>query len=155
MTNKPEVSIVIPVYNEELNLPELVKRCVAACDKLPQSYEILLVDDGSRDRSAELIEQAVKDHPGHKAKGKWGIAKERRILARLADPEPPDGQLLLGGDIMEAHDAGAQRPRQGNTPSLSQGAAHERQDIDLAPDGGIGEKTLRIAVGGAIRHSSA
>ena len=64
MTDKPEVSIVIPVYNEELNLPELVKRCVAACDKLPQSYEILLVDDGSRDRSAELIEQAVKDHPG-------------------------------------------------------------------------------------------
>lgn len=64
MTDKPEVSIVIPVYNEELNLPELVKRSVAACDKLPQSYEILLVDDGSRDRSAELIEQAVKDHPG-------------------------------------------------------------------------------------------
>ena len=64
MTDKPEVSIVIPVYNEELNLPELVKRCVAACDKLPQSYEILLVDDGSRDSSAELIGQAVKDHPG-------------------------------------------------------------------------------------------
>jgi len=64
MTNQPEVSIVIPVYNEELNLPELVKRCVAACDQLPQSYEILLVDDGSKDRSAELIEKAVKDHPG-------------------------------------------------------------------------------------------
>ena len=64
MTDKPEVSIVIPVYNEELNLPELVKRCVEAFDKLPQRYEILLVDDGSRDRSAELIEQAVKDHPG-------------------------------------------------------------------------------------------
>ena len=64
MTDKPEVSIVIPVYNEELNLPELVKRCVEAFDKLPQSYEILLVDDGSRDSSAELIGQAVKDHPG-------------------------------------------------------------------------------------------
>ena len=64
MTTQPEVSIVIPVYNEELNLPELVKRSVAACDKLPQSYEILLVDDGSRDRSAELIEKAVNEHPG-------------------------------------------------------------------------------------------
>ena len=64
MTDKPEVSIVIPVYNEELNLPELVRRCVAACDQLPQSYEILLVDDGSRDSSAELIDRAVKDHPG-------------------------------------------------------------------------------------------
>ena len=64
MTTQPEVSIVIPVYNEELNLPELVRRCIQACDQLPQSYEILLVDDGSKDRSAELIEKAVNDHPG-------------------------------------------------------------------------------------------
>ena len=61
---KPVVSVVIPVYNEELNLPELVERCIAACDKLPQSYEILLVDDGSKDRSAELIEEAARKYPG-------------------------------------------------------------------------------------------
>ena len=59
MTANPEVSIVIPVYNEELNLPELIERCVKACDQLPQSYEILLVDDGSRDRSVELIQEGV------------------------------------------------------------------------------------------------
>ena len=64
MAANPEVSIVIPVYNEELNLPELVDRCIKACDQLPQSYEILLVDDGSRDRSAELIQKAVQEHPG-------------------------------------------------------------------------------------------
>ena len=61
---KPVVSVVIPVYSEELNLPELVERCIAACDKLPQSYEILLVDDGSKDRSAELIEEAARKYPG-------------------------------------------------------------------------------------------
>ena len=64
MIQGPEVSIVIPVYNEELNLPELVDRCIKACDQLPQTYEILLVDDGSKDRSAELIEEAVSKHPG-------------------------------------------------------------------------------------------
>ena len=64
MALNPEISIVIPVYNEELNLPELVDRCIKACDQLPQSYEILLVDDGSKDRSAELIDEAVKKHPG-------------------------------------------------------------------------------------------
>ena len=64
MTANPEVSIIIPVYNEELNLPEMVARSVKACDQLPQSYEILLVDDGSSDKFAELIAQAVKDHPG-------------------------------------------------------------------------------------------
>ena len=45
-------------------MPELIKRCINACDQLPQSYEILLVDDGSTDRSAELIEQAVNEHSG-------------------------------------------------------------------------------------------
>ena len=64
MTDKPEVSIVIPVYNEELNLPELVERSIKAFDQLPQTYEILLVDDGSRDSSAELIGKAVREHPG-------------------------------------------------------------------------------------------
>ena len=64
MASNPEVSVVIPVYNEELNLPELVDRCIKACDLLPQTYEILLVDDGSSDRSAELIADAVKKHPG-------------------------------------------------------------------------------------------
>ena len=64
MAAVPEVSIVIPVFNEELNLPELVDRSIKACDQLPQTYEILLVDDGSSDRSAELIADAVKNHPG-------------------------------------------------------------------------------------------
>ena len=64
MAENPEVSIVIPVYNEELNLPELVERCIKACDQLPHSYEILLVDDGSKDRSAELIGEAAKKYPG-------------------------------------------------------------------------------------------
>ena len=64
MAAAPEISIVIPVFNEELNLPELVERSVKACDLLPQTYEILLVDDGSSDRSAELIADAVKKHPG-------------------------------------------------------------------------------------------
>ena len=50
-----EFSVVIPVYNEEASLPELVKRCLAACDSAKGNYEILLVDDGSRDSSAQMI----------------------------------------------------------------------------------------------------
>ena len=64
MTPAPEVSIVIPVYNEELNLPELVERCIKACDQMPQSYELLLVDDGSVDQSARLIADAAEKYPG-------------------------------------------------------------------------------------------
>ncbi|SDT22053.1 undecaprenyl-phosphate 4-deoxy-4-formamido-L-arabinose transferase [Pseudomonas fuscovaginae UPB0736] len=54
------VSIVIPVYNEEQSLPELLRRTEAACAQLTQEVEIILVDDGSRDRSAELLQEAAE-----------------------------------------------------------------------------------------------
>ena len=50
-----EVSLVIPVFNEEANLQELILRCLAACNSLNCPYEIILVDDGSSDASAEII----------------------------------------------------------------------------------------------------
>jgi len=57
------VSIVIPVYNEQASLPELLRRTEAACTLLHHAYEIVLVDDGSRDDSAYLLEQAAS-RPG-------------------------------------------------------------------------------------------
>ena len=54
----PDISIVIPVYNEEEGLPFLFDRLYPALDALGRSYEVVFVDDGSRDRSvAELREQ--------------------------------------------------------------------------------------------------
>ena len=40
----PAVSMVIPVYNEQANLTELVERCVRVCEGLKQTYEIILAD---------------------------------------------------------------------------------------------------------------
>jgi undecaprenyl-phosphate 4-deoxy-4-formamido-L-arabinose transferase len=57
------LSVVIPVYNEQDSLPELLLRTRAACEQLPCSFEIILVDDGSRDRSPELLREAAAD-PG-------------------------------------------------------------------------------------------
>ncbi|HYP65384.1 MAG TPA: glycosyltransferase [Steroidobacteraceae bacterium] len=54
----PDISVVIPVYNEEEGLPYLFERLYPALDALGRSYEVVFVDDGSRDRSvAELREQ--------------------------------------------------------------------------------------------------
>ena len=50
-----ELSVVIPVYNEEDNLPHLWPELLAVLEPLGLAFEILFVDDGSRDRSAELI----------------------------------------------------------------------------------------------------
>jgi len=59
------VSIVIPVYNEEASLTELLKRTCAAADSMGKDYEIILIDDGSRDNSAYLIEQAAAAPDSH------------------------------------------------------------------------------------------
>jgi undecaprenyl-phosphate 4-deoxy-4-formamido-L-arabinose transferase len=53
----PEVSVVIPVYNEEAVLAALFARLYPALDALGRSYEIVFVNDGSRDRSAALLKQ--------------------------------------------------------------------------------------------------
>jgi len=55
-----KVSIVIPVYNEEESLPALLSRTQAACRQLTQKYEIILIDDGSSDRSAEMLSEAAE-----------------------------------------------------------------------------------------------
>ncbi|MBD2779738.1 undecaprenyl-phosphate 4-deoxy-4-formamido-L-arabinose transferase [Xenorhabdus sp. 42] len=60
-----KVSVVIPVYNEEESLPQLLERTVAACQKIGQGYEIILVDDGSRDRSADILTQAAEIPENH------------------------------------------------------------------------------------------
>ncbi|SDI64908.1 undecaprenyl-phosphate 4-deoxy-4-formamido-L-arabinose transferase [Pseudomonas panipatensis] len=57
------VSVVIPVYNEEASLPELLRRTENACRQLGRDFEIVLIDDGSRDRSAEILQEAA-DAPG-------------------------------------------------------------------------------------------
>lgn len=56
MTN-PQLSVVIPVYNEEQGLQALFDRLYPALDKLAITYEVLFVNDGSRDRSAAMLRE--------------------------------------------------------------------------------------------------
>lgn len=57
------LSIVIPVYNERDNLAELHARVTAEAEKLDRDFELILVDDGSKDGSAEILDDlAAKDN---------------------------------------------------------------------------------------------
>jgi undecaprenyl-phosphate 4-deoxy-4-formamido-L-arabinose transferase len=60
--NSVYLSLVIPVYNEEVNLRELVERCTKTCNEIGKPYEIVLVDDGSWDQSIDMIKQASSEH---------------------------------------------------------------------------------------------
>ncbi len=59
----PELSVVIPVYNEEAGLPALFARLYPALDGLRVPYEVIFVNDGSRDRSAALLKDQFLARP--------------------------------------------------------------------------------------------
>lgn len=59
----PQLSVVIPVYNEEQGLQALFDRLYPALDKLVISYEIVFVNDGSRDRSAAILREQFQRRP--------------------------------------------------------------------------------------------
>lgn len=64
MNHSSLISVVIPVFNEEANLKELISRCLASCSKTGKPFEIILVDDGSTDTSPIIIKEAVEENFG-------------------------------------------------------------------------------------------
>lgn len=113
----PDFSIVIPIYNEEENIPELYRRLGAALKKIG-TYEIIFIDDGSEDNSFQIARDiAIKDktvkvikfsrnfgqHPAinagfHHATGKYIVLMD----ADLQD-DPADIKILYE-KIKEGHD---------------------------------------------------
>ncbi len=63
LVSRPEVSVVIPVYNEEEGLASLFARLYPALDALALPYEVLFVNDGSTDRSAGLLAEQQRARP--------------------------------------------------------------------------------------------
>jgi len=59
----PNISLVVPIFNEEENLEELYRRVTAVMDGAGETYELLLVDDGSRDRSWSIISSLAASDP--------------------------------------------------------------------------------------------
>jgi glycosyltransferase involved in cell wall biosynthesis len=89
----PHISIVAPCYNEEEVLPIFHKRVTAVCQQLGHTYEIILVDDGSRDRTWEIITQLAATDPqvhGHRLSRNFG-----HQLALSAGLTQAEGQYIL------------------------------------------------------------
>ena len=64
MSVVPEISVVIPVYNEEPNLPLLFSRLYPVLDGLGRRFEVIFTNDGSADRSLELLKAQFAARPG-------------------------------------------------------------------------------------------
>lgn len=60
---KPELSVVIPIYNEEAGLAKLFARLYPALDALNMPYEIVFINDGSRDNSVAILAEQFRQRP--------------------------------------------------------------------------------------------
>jgi glycosyltransferase involved in cell wall biosynthesis len=60
---KPSISLLIPLFNEQATLEATVDRCLRVAEKCTDDFELLILDDASRDRSAEIAEQLSRQHP--------------------------------------------------------------------------------------------
>ena len=98
-----KVSVVVPVFNEEANLEEFLRRVLAVMDGRGDPFEVILVDDGSRDRSLEILKS-------------WAARRPDRLrvleLSRNFGQHPA---ILAGfrdvtGDVVVTLDADLQNP---------------------------------------------
>jgi len=113
----PTVSVIIPVYNEEQTLPLLFARLYPALDKLGVDYEILFINDGSRDRSAALLRGQFQLRPDVTRvilfKGNFGQhmaimagfehCRGSRVVTLDADLQNPPEEI---GNLLAAMDRG-------------------------------------------------
>lgn len=102
----PEISVVIPVFNEEENLSELQTRLTQVLGATVSSYEIVYVDDGSRDRSVEMIRKYNAKDPrvrlvrlsrnfGHQAALNAGLEQACGLAVVFMDADLQDPPELL------------------------------------------------------------
>src|SRR6185369_14729170 len=97
MAFRKQISVVIPLYNEEESLPELCEWIARVMKENNFSYEVILVDDGSKDNSWPVIEKIAAINPNVK-----GI-KFRRNYGKSAALN--EGFSSANGDIVITMDA--------------------------------------------------
>ena len=63
MDEKPYLSLVIPAYNEQENVPTLLSRVGATLATIGKPFEVILIDDGSTDQTPKLLADGQKQYP--------------------------------------------------------------------------------------------
>lgn len=96
-----ELSVVVPVYNEEENIPELHRRLQAVLGPLARSYEIVFVDDGSADRTWQVVRELAAVDPHVK-----GLSFSRNFGHQMAftaglDHASGEAVVIMDADLQD------------------------------------------------------
>ncbi len=116
----PELSIVIPVYNEEDVLPLLAARLRPVAEGLGTTYEVLTVDDGSDDLSPAVLQRMARDWPelrivrlranaGHQAAISAGLASARGAYVVTLDADLQDPPEVIPEMLAQARERPGRR----------------------------------------------
>jgi polyisoprenyl-phosphate glycosyltransferase len=111
------LSLVIPIFNEELLLDELVKRTISAVESFTEDYEIIFVDDGSSDNSLDKLISFRKESKkikvlalsrnfGHQAAFTAGLVYAKGEIVAMMDGDLQDPPELLSEMYHKINDEG-------------------------------------------------
>jgi polyisoprenyl-phosphate glycosyltransferase len=101
MPEPSKLSVVLPIYNEEATIPELHRRLLAALEPLGLGFEVIYVDDGSTDRSKDLLQQLVR---GDARVGVLGLSRNfghQIALSAGLDFAGGDAVILMDSDLQD------------------------------------------------------
>jgi polyisoprenyl-phosphate glycosyltransferase len=102
MNNNFDISIIVPLYNEELVFKQLIERLTSVIDSTLFSCEIILINDGSTDSTANLIEEICKKDNRY-----TGILLSRNhghqlaVSAGMANVRGRRGAMIIDGDLQD------------------------------------------------------
>jgi len=100
--SEPQISIVAPLYNERESFPHLIPRLNALMDASPLSIEVVLIDDGSRDNTAELMQQvALADSRYHCVFLARNYGHQIALTAGMAAARGTEGLFIIDGDLQD------------------------------------------------------
>ena len=101
MSSKPSISIVAPVWNEADSLPEFITRISVVMEQSSESWELIIVDDGSSDASAEIaLKQAEQDTRIHPVLFARNFGHQIAVTAGL-DYSRGDAVVIIDADLQD------------------------------------------------------
>ena len=98
----PQISLVIPLYNEAASLPSLINRLDALMKQQPLSFEVVLVDDGSTDGTAGILQQlALTDERYQSVFLARNYGQQIALSAGIQAARATEALLILDGDLQD------------------------------------------------------